>query len=49
MPDRRPTVFISHVSEEADLAILLKRALMKDFPGLEEVFVSSDMASISAG
>jgi len=49
MPDRPPTVFISHVSEEADLAILLKRALMKDFPGLEEVFVSSDMASISAG
>jgi TIR domain-containing protein len=49
LSDRAPTLFISHVSEEADLAILLKQALLKDFPGIEEIFVSSDMASIYAG
>jgi hypothetical protein len=49
MLDRAPTVFISHVSEEAELAILLKRELLKAFPGVEEIFVSSDMKSIYAG
>src|SRR5689334_22996671 len=49
MSDRLPAVFVSHVCEEGDLAILLKQALLTHFPGLGEVFVSSDMASIYAG
>ena len=45
----KPTVFISHVSDEAALAGILKRHLIEDFPDLLRVFVSSDMVSIEAG
>jgi hypothetical protein len=46
---RKASIFISHISEEAELATLLKRHLIKDFLGLFNVFVSSDTVSISAG
>src|SRR5436853_4915577 len=41
-------VFISHVSSETELAQVLKRHLIRDFPDLD-VFVSSDGKSIQAG
>lgn len=41
--------FISHISEEKLLAERLKQALVKDFLGLLDVFVSSDRESIAAG
>lgn len=43
------SIFISHISEEAELAAILKKHLTKDFLGLFSVFVSSDTVSISAG
>lgn len=42
-------IFISHISEEAELAKLLQEHIDRDFLGLLELFVSSDLASISAG
>jgi TIR domain-containing protein len=44
-----PTIFISHISEEEELAGILKRHLMADFGGRVRVFVSSDLESIAAG
>jgi hypothetical protein len=41
--------FISQISEEAKVAALLKKALIRDFLVFLEVFVSSDGESISAG
>jgi hypothetical protein len=41
--------FISHVSEEANVATRLKSALARDFLGFLDVFVSSDAESIAAG
>ncbi len=41
--------FVSHVTEEADLAGRLKIALRRDFLGFLDVFVSSDAESIAAG
>jgi hypothetical protein len=46
---KKVSVFISHISEEAELAAILKKHLTKDFLGLFNVFVSSDTVSISAG
>jgi hypothetical protein len=45
----KPHIFISHISEERDLATILKTQLEDDFLGLLEVFVSSDLQSIGAG
>lgn len=45
----KPVIFISHVSEEADLAKILKRTIEGDFLQMVKVFVSSDTASIQAG
>jgi hypothetical protein len=42
-------IFISHVSEEVEVGKALKAALLRDFLGLVEVFVSSDTESIAAG
>jgi hypothetical protein len=42
-------LFVSHVTEEAPLAEILKAHLSRDFLGLVDIFVSSDMDSISAG
>lgn len=42
-------IFISHISEEAGLALIIKSSLANDFLGLVDVFASSDTASIAAG
>src|SRR3954451_6451434 len=42
-------LFVSHISEEGDIAALLKQTMQKDFIGLVEFFTSSDIGSISAG
>ena len=42
-------LFVSHVVEEAALAEMLKSHLTRDFLRMVEVFVSSDLESISAG
>jgi TIR domain len=41
--------FISHITEEAEVAAALKTALNRDFLGLLSIFVSSDGEGISAG
>lgn len=48
MPDK-PLIFISHITEEAELAQLFKREIERSFLNMVEVFVSSDNASISIG
>lgn len=45
----RQTIFISHITEEAELAAILQQHISRDFGGAVEVFVSSDKASIKAG
>jgi len=42
-------LFVSHVVEEAELVKILKAHLTRDFLGLVEVFVSSDLENIAAG
>lgn len=42
-------VFISHIHEEMDIAILIKKALEDEFSGFVDVFVSSDGVSIPTG
>jgi hypothetical protein len=42
-------VFISHISEEASIAIILKRWIESSFLGMCRVFVSSDSNDIPAG
>ncbi len=42
-------VFISHITEEAELAGILKQHLLEDFLGLIDIFVSSDSTSITLG
>lgn len=44
-----PKVFVSHITEEGDLANLLKEHVSEDFLDMIEVFVSSDDTSISLG
>lgn len=45
----RKLVFLSHIHEEKDLALLIKDALEDEFGGFVDVFVSSDGTSIPAG
>ncbi|PTP70076.1 hypothetical protein CWO23_12785, partial [Vibrio splendidus] len=42
-------LFLSHIHEERDLAVLIKTAIEEEFSGFVEVFVSSDGTSIPAG
>lgn len=42
-------VFISHISEEGNIALLLKEIISRDFGEHVKVFVSSDHTSIDAG
>lgn len=44
-----PKIFISHISEEAALANILKDHIDQDFLGMLDLFVSTDLNSISAG
>lgn len=45
----KPIVFISHITEERELAHKVKKLIEDSFLGMMEVFVSSDETSISAG
>ena len=45
----KPIVFISHITEEKEMAIELKKLIEDSFLGMMEVFVSSDENSISSG
>lgn len=42
-------LFLSHIHEEKELAVLIKGALEDEFSGFVDVFVSSDGTSIPAG
>lgn len=42
-------LFVSHISEEAEVAALLQDMLARDFIGLVKLFASSDVASIQLG
>lgn len=42
-------VFISHIHEEKELALLIKEAISSEFSGFVDVFVSSDGISIPSG
>lgn len=45
----KPIVFISHITEEKEMAIALKEMIEESFPGLMEIFVSSDDKSLPMG
>lgn len=42
-------LFVSHISEEGDVAALLKQTMEEDFLHLVELFTSSDIVSITTG
>src|SRR5947209_1191798 len=46
---QRPLVFISHIMEEKEIALALKRLVESTFLNMIEVFVSSDPTSIKLG
>lgn len=45
----RKSVFISHISDETDIAQWLKARMDRDFLGTLDIFVSSDRSTIEAG
>ncbi|AOW48367.1 toll/interleukin-1 receptor domain-containing protein [Acetobacter ascendens] len=45
----KPTIFISHITAEKEIAILFKNEIEKSFLGMVNVFVSSDAGSIQIG
>lgn len=45
----KPIVFISHITEEKEMALALKDLIEKSFLGMIDVFVSSDENSIASG
>ena len=45
----KPIVFISHITEEKEMALELKQLIEESFLGMLSVFVSSDENSISSG
>jgi hypothetical protein len=49
MVQARTVVFISHISEEAELATMLRTHITEDFLGIADVFVSSDRDSLRLG
>ncbi|WP_169507168.1 toll/interleukin-1 receptor domain-containing protein [Pleomorphomonas koreensis] len=42
-------IFLSHIHEERELAVLIKNAVQEEFGGFIDVFVSSDGTTIPAG
>ena len=46
---QKPLVFISHITEEKEIAHALKQLVEKTFLNMIEVFVSSDPTSIRLG
>ncbi|HHI2936929.1 TPA: toll/interleukin-1 receptor domain-containing protein [Klebsiella variicola] len=49
MNNVKPVIFISHISEEAEIAIKLKQLIEKSFLNSVDVFVSSDANSSGVG
>ena len=49
MKTKVPTIFVSHISEEAELARVLKDEIFAAFGSAVKVFVSSDYESIDVG
>jgi len=49
MSDKKPIVFISHITEEKELAFNFKELIESSFLGMFDVFVSSDEHSIALG
>lgn len=45
----KPLIFISHISEEKEIALALKDLIESSFLGMLDVFVSSDYASVNLG
>lgn len=45
----KPLIFLSHIHQEKELAMIVKNAIEEEFSGFAEVFVSSDGTSIRAG
>jgi len=45
----KPTIFISHITEEKDIAYIFKKEIEEKFLGMVNVFVSSDSSSIALG
>ncbi|MGR9076244.1 toll/interleukin-1 receptor domain-containing protein [Rhizobium leguminosarum] len=45
----KPTIFLSHITEEKGLATIFKKQIEDSFLGLVDVFVSSDAKSIPLG
>ncbi len=46
---QKPLIFISHITEEREIALALKRLIESSFLGMMDVFVSSDPTSIELG
>jgi len=42
-------IFLSHIHEEKDLALLIKKHLEDEFSGFVDIFVSSDSSSVPVG
>lgn len=47
--NEKPIVFLSHIHEEKEIAIALKKVIEKGFLNMMDVFVSSDPTSIEMG
>ena len=45
----KPVVFISHITEEREMALEFKKLISDSFLNMFEVFVSSDDGSVSGG
>lgn len=45
----KPTIFISHITEEKNIAFIFKKEIEEKFLGMVNVFVSSDSSSIALG
>ena len=45
----KPLIFISHISEEADIAKAFKETIETTFLGMVDLFVSSDRDTIGVG
>jgi len=46
---KKPLIFISHITEEKEIALALKELISANFLDMIEVFVSTDPSSIKAG
>jgi hypothetical protein len=46
---KTPTIFVSHITEEAELASIIKKQIKADFADSVKVFVSSDMEGVEVG